>query len=478
MRHFVRLALGLIPVIGSAQVQAPPPNPISTPPGPAVPAEDPVLASLIAEALGKSPNIAKAKALVDAERERIPQAKALPDPSLTLGLQNDGFKGIQVGKMETSFYQVMLTQPLPWPGKRDLRGEVTSLGVEASRLASDRYRLSLIADLKRAYFGLILVRGQQELLDQQAQFWQKASDITKVRYEVGQGSQADLLRSQLELNRIRQTRISLRSEERVLLTTLNRLRVMPVDTPVSTTARLQDVIPTGSPAATWTERAEKESPELQAARVGIRQAERSLDLAKRDRYPDFAVSAGIMPRGALEPMWQVGFSISLPVWSKQKQQRAVSEQDLRRRAQGSEAESIRILLGQRIHERSAQLDAALETLHLYSEGLLVQSESTFQAVLAQYETGRMPFLSVLEALNGWTSDRGGFLQALAQAQAIQIAQEEFNLAGTPGITAQGLSSGSMGTGGSPGGSAMPSSPAKSGAASATSGDGGSATKSM
>jgi outer membrane protein TolC len=317
-----------------------------------------------------------------------------------------------------------------------------------------------------------------ELLDQQALFWQKASDITKVRYEVGQGSQADLLRAQLEQNRIRQSRISLRSEEKVLLTTLNRLRGLASETPIPTKARLQEFIPQANSTSAWTDRAEKESPELQAARLGVRQAERSLDLAKRDRYPDFAVSAGIMPRGALEPMWTVGFSISLPVWSKQKQQRAVSEQEFRRRAQGSDAESVRILLNQRIHERAAQLEAALDTLRLYREGLLVQSESSFQANLAQYETGRAPFISVLEALNGWISDRGGFLQALAQAQSIQIAQEEFNLSGTPGITAQGLSSGAMGSGGSPSGSAMSSSPSKSGAASASGGEGSSTAKSM
>jgi len=476
MRSFVRLALGLIPAIGVAQ--ALPSTPISTPAGQTEAARDPLLEALISEALARHPDIAKAKALVDAEKERIPQSKALPDPSLSLGIQNDGFNGLQIGKMETSYYQVMLTQPLPWPGKRGLRGEVTSLGAEATRAASDRYRLTLIADMKRAYYGLILVRGQLELLDQQTLFWQKASDITRVRYEVGQGAQADLLRSQLELNRLRQARLSLESEERVLLTTLNRLRVMPADTPVPTTARLEDAIPQTSPVTTWVERSEKESPELLAARLGIRQAERSLDLAKRDRYPDFAVSAGIMPRGSLDPMWQVGFSVSLPIWSKQKQQRAVSEQEIRRRAQSSETESIRLLLGQRIQERSAQMVSALATIRIYREGLLVQSESSYQAILGQYESGRAPFLSVLEALNGWTSDRGGYLQSLAQAQAIQIAQEEFNLAGTPPISATGLNAGSMGMGGSPSGSAMPTSPAKSGSTSAKGGEGGPAMKSM
>ncbi len=203
MRTLLRLALGLIPVVGLAQVQTPPPAPPAATASAAAQGDDPLLTALVQEALDRNPDLARANTLVEADKERVPQASALPDPSLSLGIQNDGFRKLQVGTMETSYYQVMLTQPLPWPGKRGLRGEIAKLEVEASRWSSSRARLSLIADVKRAYFGLLLVRGQLDLLDQQELFWQKASDITRVRYEVGQGSQADVLRAQLEQNRLR-----------------------------------------------------------------------------------------------------------------------------------------------------------------------------------------------------------------------------------------------------------------------------------
>ena len=483
MRMFLRLALSLLPLAGWLQAQVPPPAPAAI----ALPVEDPLLASLLREALGQNPDVARSLALQEAEQQRISQAKALPDPSLTLGLQNDGFRAIQVGKMETSYYQVMLTQPLPWPGKRALRGDLAGLGLEASRSGAERTRLSLIAEVKRAYYGLLLVRGQLELLDQQAFFWKQAEEITRARYEVGQGSQVDLLRAQLEQSRLRQSRLALQSEERGTLASLNRLRNAQPATPVATPARLAELAPQlaqpaaagreAGPAVNWLERAEKESPELQSARIGARQADRSLDLARRDRYPDFAVSAGLMPRGGLEPMWYAGVSISLPLWSRQKQEPAIREQEYRVRAQGSAAESLKNLLGQRIQERQAQLEAAQDTLRLYQEGLLVQSEATFQANLAQYQAGRVPFVSVLEALNGWIADRGGFLQALAQVLAVQIAQDEFNLAGTPAISAPGLNAASMGSGGSA--SAMPSASAPASATGATpAGESAPASKSM
>ncbi len=128
--------------------------------------------------------------------------------------------------METSYYQLMLTQPLPWPGKRDLRGKIAGLGADISKVSAERTRLSLQADVKRAYFGLLLVRGQLRLLEDQALFLEKAQAITQARYEVGQGAQADLLRAQLERNRLNQARLTLQSQEEALgrLVPLDRAR--------------------------------------------------------------------------------------------------------------------------------------------------------------------------------------------------------------------------------------------------------------
>lgn len=414
-------------------------------------AQSPVaqLQELVREALAASPELARSQTLTAAERERVPQARALPDPTLTLGLQNDGFQRLQVGRMETSYYQVVATQGLPWPGKRGLRGEIAGLGAQSVETTADRVRLSVEADVRRAYVGLLLVRGQQALLADQTTILERSEATTRARYEVGQGTQSDVLRAQVARIRLDPARLALQGQERTFRAALNRLLGRDADADLPTAGTL-DALPLELQAAsTVLARAERENPELRAARLGIRQAERSLDLARLDQRPDLAVTAGLMPRGGLDPMWQVGVSISVPLWSGHKQRRAVAEQDLRRRAQGSELDGLRRRLAQRIHERAAQLEAALASIRIYREGLLVQSDASFQAALAQYEAGRAPFLTVLEAMNGLAADRSGLLQAEAQAQALQIAQDELNPGETPAITAQGLAAASLGMGGSP-----------------------------
>ena len=451
MRMPLRLALSLIPLAGWVHAQVPP-TPAAALDSAA--GDDPLLLSLIQEAMARNPDLGQARALVDADRERIPQARALPDPTLTLGIQNDGFNRIEVGRMDTSYYEVMVTQGLPWPGKRALRGEVAQLGAQATDLAVARTRLSLEADVRRGYTGLLLVRSQLRLLEDQALFLKQAEATARSLYEVGQGAQADLLRAQLERTRLDQTRARLRAEERITQGQINRLRSAAPDQPVPTPRTLEQLPDPRPMPADFQAKAEADSPEMKSARL----AQRSLDLARLDRHPDFSVSAGLMPRGAIEPMWTASVGITLPLWQKNKQKRAVAEQEYRQSASGFELEKVRCLLAQRIQERESDLAGSLQVLRLYREGLLVQSEGTFRATLAQYTVGKVPFLSVLEALNGWIADQSGLLQAQAQAQATRIALLELNLGPTPGIGATALAGSAMGP--APGGTAARAGAAK------------------
>ena len=94
-----------------------------------------------------------------AERERVPQVGALPDPVLSLGIQNDGFKEIQIGKMETSYYEIGLSQGIPWPGKRGLRTDVARIAADEATLVS-RSRSAQTTEQQVTQQAKFAVRGQ------------------------------------------------------------------------------------------------------------------------------------------------------------------------------------------------------------------------------------------------------------------------------------------------------------------------------
>lgn len=410
--------------------------------------EDPVLATLVRETLEKNPEYARARAELAAERERIPQAGALGDPTLTLGIQNDGFKGIEIGKAETSFWQVGVTQPIPWPGKRGLREEVARSTASATEAGLERIRLTTTAQVERAYVDLLLVRGQLELVGRLEALWKDAEGVARARYEVGAAPQSDLIRAQLEQTRLVQQRLALEQTEYARVQALNRLRVHPLDEPIATPRPISQV---GAPPQPSIEEAftdaETRSPDLAQARRAVATAEKRVDLARRERYPDFTVSAAVMPRGGFDPMWSASVGISLPIFAGRKQFRAVAESERRRDSETQGEETIRQVLRLRTRERLTALAQLVKTIQLYRQGLLIQSDTAVRSTVAQYRVGRVTFASVIEVMRGLIGDEGGYLDTLAQAQRVAIAQRELSLDPTPDISAGG------GGGGMSGGSA-------------------------
>jgi len=270
------------------------------------------------------------------------------------------------------------------------------------------------------------------------------------------------LRAQLERNRLKQRRWALESEERRRVAVLNRLRGRALGDALVTQRSLSDL---PDPVLLDPEQAvataEAESPELKKALLLGQQADRRVDLAKRERYPDLTVSAGLMPRwGNFDTMWQAGVAFNVPVWSLDKQAHVIAENRARGQAARGGAEAVRQLLALRVRERLETLRALVEANRLYRSGLLAQSETTVSSTLVQYQVGRVAFASVLEALSGYLSDVNGFFDSVAAAHRIAIAQREVSLESAGG-----------GGGGAAGNTAMPGAGATSAASSPGRGSG-------
>jgi cobalt-zinc-cadmium efflux system outer membrane protein len=410
-----------------------------------VPVPDAALRKLLDEAATASPEVAQAHAAVEAERAVIAQAGALPDPSLTLGIQNDGFKRIAIGTAETSFINIMVTQPLYWPGKRGLREQVATLGARRAEALLARASLDLEGRVRRAYLGWLLAQGQVELLAEQELLWTQAEQTARSRYEAGQAPQSDLLRAQLERARLQQRRWALDSEVAIRLAELNRLRGRPLDERVPAAARLVETAdPTLLSEPDAVSDAEGRSPELLFSLLGVDQAGRRVELARKEERPDFAVTAAIMPRGSLEPMWSLGVTVGLPIFAGRKQERAVDENQQRQIGEAQGGEALRQILRLRTHQRLSTLASLNRTNQLYRSQILVLSAATTRSTLSQYEVGRVSFASVLEALSGYISDRASFLGSLAEAQLLAIAHQEVSLEPVSSASGGGSSGGMPG----------------------------------
>jgi outer membrane protein TolC len=398
---------------------------------------------LIDETVASLPELNTADHVVRAQAARVAQAGAWPDPVLQLGIQNDGFKSIEVGHMETSFVSLMASQTMPWPGKTGLREAVSELSTSEARQAKARIRLSAEATVRRGYLDLMTIRDRRLLLDQLELLWKRSLGAARAKYETGTGAQVDLLRSELELTRIKQQRAALDAAERSVIQLLNRMRHHALDEPIPTTGHVQDLPPPSARAGVFSpDDAVARSPELAVARVQVTRATKQIDLAQKSYFPDLTFGAGFMYRGSLPPMWLLTVAAPVPVFAGSKQGSSVTESRALDAAARSQVEVLEQLVRLRSVERQTAFANVVETIRLYEQGLLTQSAATAEAMLAQYQVGRASFASVLEANAGLIADKQGYLQARVDAERLLIAEREVSLLGSA-VSAPSAGGGAM-----------------------------------
>lgn len=392
---------------------------------------DPALDALVAEALANAPETASARATVDAARRRIVPAATLPDPFLSATYQNDG-RSISLGDAEGSFIGLMASQPLPWPGKLSLAGRVAES--EARELESGlagRANLTIEARVRNAWYDLVLARVIDRIFDERRDSATQIESSVRERYAAGLAVQQDVLRAQIELVRIDELKAAQAATIVVRTAELNRLLGRPQDANVETPSELpaDDVIPAVDALIAS---ASARSPELAASRQAIETGRMRIDAAKKNFLPDFVVNGGSMDRAGFEmgPMWQVGVGVSLPLWIERRQKNQLAEAQSQVNARTADAEVVSRELELRTRERVAQLDAALRVAKLYRDHILPLDALSLESALASYQAGKVPFLTVLEALNAVFNDRVLYAGRLAESAKWRIAIDEAGLGET------------------------------------------------
>jgi outer membrane protein TolC len=384
---------------------------------------DAVLQGLVGEALLRNPRLAAAQELERAAAARPVQAGRRPGPTLGVFYQNDGFAP-SLGREQMTMLGLSAGQELPYPGRLGLRRQVAQADADMAAFDVQRVRLSLVAQVKRAYYGLALARGLAALSLEQRKVWDEVRETARVRYASAVGSQQEMLRAQIEGTRLNALHAQHHAEARARLAELNGLLGRLPDTPIETPAILTLAADSRSPeelvAAT-----EAASPELKAAQKAVERDQRALDLARLEFKPDFNVEGAAINRGGLPPMWQVSAKVMLP--SRARARGALAEAQARLAASNARVADVRLRLRSAVEQRMALLDSAAAIEATYREGLLPQGEVAVQSAVATYAAGQGSQIAVLDAAAAILDDRTDYLRVLAAHAAEMARLEEASL---------------------------------------------------
>ena len=376
---------------------------------------------LLALARSRNPEFAAAGAEAAAAAERVYPAGALADPVLRTELMDvtnsgaDASPNVLPARVGSTKYTLM--QTLPFWGKRDLKREAAQAQADAAQGRASLTWNDLAARIKATYaqyYALArLIDFNREVIDLIAHL----EAITRNRYANGLVPQQDAIRAQVERTALRSELVTMETEHHHSASRLNALLARPAQAMLAAPQRLRPLPPAAKlDFAALAERLGKQNPQLFADDAGVRAAEKSRDLAYRNRYPDFTVGVAPTQTRTRVNDWglMVEFNVPLQQESRRSQEREAERMVEAARAR-KEASANQLL--SELSENLAAIEAAGRVLTLAQTSLLPQAQLTFDAALAGYENGKVDFATLLDAQRQIRSARQAVVRAQAEQQA-------------------------------------------------------------
>lgn len=390
-------------------------------------AQESTLPALLDEAERANPALLAAEKAAEAAEAQVPQAGALPDPTIGVGVMNMPVADPGFGREMMTMTKVQLGSRLPWPGKLSLREDVARLRAEAARWEVERVRQRVRSEVKSLYYRVYFLDRALGVTGRNETLVGNFAELTATKYGVGTGAQPDVLKAQLERSRLADQLVALREERTGAVARLNALLGRPADTPLRsvelpeelrvamltpeadasrfTSSALADVLPTSSqearsgiPDAAALERlALEHNPMIQAHVLRVAAQERSLALAGKAKLPDISLSAGYSHRAGFGDFFDVMVSAPVPVFSGRKQDQGVAEQAATLAEHEALHHSMVDELNAEIASLTAELRRARSQLLLLDQGILPQARAALSSSTASYRVGQVDFLTLLDA---------------------------------------------------------------------------------
>jgi cobalt-zinc-cadmium efflux system outer membrane protein len=248
------------------------------------------LEDAVRQALTSNPRLAGAQATIDqAEGERA-QAGLGPNPRLATQSEDARFWGNQPRNFaNTTEDYVFVGQVFESAGKRSRRVDVASSNVRSSGLQLDVLKRELRARVSAAYWNAAGTARLRDLLRQDVQTYEEDVAYVRARTQQGVMAQSDLMRIQVERDRVRARAMAAARDADVAIVELYRAigrTDYPATDLVDSLEGRKAVVPPEIASVL------NARPEARLARERITAAEANVSLQKANAKPDPEVFAG------------------------------------------------------------------------------------------------------------------------------------------------------------------------------------------
>jgi outer membrane protein TolC len=344
------------------------------------------LDAAVQRGLAQAPLLSARDAGLDAAREDAVRAGRLPDPALTVGLANypvtaPGAFSLRSDPM--TMRTIGVRQTIPSRAARQAERDLAAARIDvaaADRVATTQSVSERIAD---AWIDVWAAERQRHLLRELRDEASVAVQTAQARLRGGEGSATEALAVRGDLaaldNRLDAAEAALAAAQAGLqrwLGDADEPLADPPDFGVLPVApqRLQQAIDRQAPMQAWTAREQA--------------AEAALDQARAARHPDWSLGATYGSRApGLSDMLMLEVGVSLPLFTRNRQDRGISARQAERDAVQAEREDARRAQREAVAQAVATWQGWNRQIDRYRDTLLPLARDRSATALASYRSG-------------------------------------------------------------------------------------------
>lgn len=358
------------------------------------------LKELIDEAVKANPEIRTLKNRVASLRAAAPQVGTLPDPLLTIGVDNVPVSDPSFDAFLPTSKVIGLSQKVPFPGKLALKEKAANLRADSMESIYRDKVTEIIKRVKDAYFDLHFINQSIRINERNRELLSGLADVAATKYSVGNGLQQDVLKAQVELSKILDNLIVLRQKKETARARINTLLNRPPEAPLADPGE-RGTTPFSFTLEELNAKALKTSLPLKAMTRLIEGSEADLHLAEKEFFPDFnfAVTYKQREEGANFPGddWFSAFiTVNIPLYAKRKQRQGVieSQAELARRESTYNEVKNRVLF--EVKDTFEEIEKEGELIQLYEKGFLPQARQSLDSAISGYQVDKVDFLTLVD----------------------------------------------------------------------------------
>jgi outer membrane protein TolC len=362
--------------------------------------------------------------------EGITVARSLPDPQLTFQMD--------IQEVVTSLMPGLMMS-FPGFGKLRAAGAVAAAGSQVQYYAFRSASLQSAYAVQSAYYRLYFLDERIRVNRDTLTLLTDLAKLARAQNEVGKATLQDVLRAQIEQDRVETEIANLEDSRAALLAQFKAALGLGADQPTPPVPQRFESTPLDLTLEKVLEMALAQNTRLKGMEADVHVAEAAIAQAYKARMPD--ASVGLMADVKMNPvLYRPWGTVSIPLW-RDKLEAEVAQAQANKRAGEARLSAEQIALVAAVAEKAFLYREATRTLQLLQDQLLPKQRSSLEVARSAYLASQTDFFNLTDTEQ--TLLRFGLNEVEARTQReLSLAELSLIVQGMPPL---GMGTGAIAT---------------------------------